>query len=331
MPSEELHRSHWHLVMHDRWLFDENILVLEARALLKAATRVCQSERCFDGRALLLGDNMSVVLSFSRCRAKSFPLLVQIRRLAALSFACNIKFSCRWLPSELNNSDAGSRRYDEFYDSSKDLTDKVKLGSATDSHEAVQASSEPESGGRVFPGGHVVSSSLVSSQGELIEADAHTAAGAPQRRTHAVAAASSDADPGEGGPRAEVVAAAREEGPVRLGGDGGRELEEPARPALGGVAKARPGNRHLRGSRRGQRWHYFRREPGRSRPSAAALGATQPAASGEAPGRGRGVQRQVELLGGGVGAAPWSWRASLRGARRSRWRRPRPSWWTARS
>ena len=55
--------------MADRWKHSDNILILEARALVKAAERVSNSRAVSDVRALLLGDNLGVILAFGRRRA----------------------------------------------------------------------------------------------------------------------------------------------------------------------------------------------------------------------------------------------------------------------
>ena len=67
-------------------------------------------------RALTLGDNMAVTLSFGRWRAREFKLIVQLRRVACLGLARGIKFYFRWHPSEVNNADAGSRAFDLSFD-----------------------------------------------------------------------------------------------------------------------------------------------------------------------------------------------------------------------
>eukprot|EP00959_Pyramimonas_sp_CCMP1952_P014945 316190-Pyramimonas_sp.AAC.1 len=71
--------------------------------------RIAQSVLGAACRQLILSDNMSVVLSFSRSRAKDFALLVQVRRFQAYCLARNLKVSVRWVPSELNPADYGSR------------------------------------------------------------------------------------------------------------------------------------------------------------------------------------------------------------------------------
>jgi hypothetical protein len=118
VPSHLLADNLWKNVMSDRWRYDEGILLLEARAIVKAAERIANSIPQSHCRSLILGDNMSVTLSFGRWRAREFKLLVQLRRVAALGLARGIKFYFRWHPSEFNNADEGSRRFDLNFDTS---------------------------------------------------------------------------------------------------------------------------------------------------------------------------------------------------------------------
>ena len=124
VPATVLNSEHWTLVMADRWMFHDDILVLEARAVLKAAYRIAHSAHGRNCHAVVLVDNMSVVLAMSRYRAKTFKLLVMIRRLASIALARGIRFHLRWIPSEFNYSDEGSRRYDAVIDRSKPSTEK---------------------------------------------------------------------------------------------------------------------------------------------------------------------------------------------------------------
>eukprot|EP00959_Pyramimonas_sp_CCMP1952_P235797 4927616-Pyramimonas_sp.AAC.1 len=59
--------------MADRWVFADDILRLEARALVKAASRAAHSQPVKDCRVLLLWDNLSVVLCFCRCLLYTSP------------------------------------------------------------------------------------------------------------------------------------------------------------------------------------------------------------------------------------------------------------------
>ena len=65
---------------------------------------------------------MATILCYSRCRSRDFNLLTLIRRVCAFLIVRNCSCSFRWVPSELNASDEGSRKFDVNYDASKDLT-----------------------------------------------------------------------------------------------------------------------------------------------------------------------------------------------------------------
>ena len=113
VPAASLRRELWHPKMWGKWRRDDDILVLEGRAVLKSLKRIALTRFGHDLRQLLLCDNMSVVLSFERCRSKNFKLLSLIRRFAAYCFSRNIHVAIRWIPSELNISDEPSRDFKE--------------------------------------------------------------------------------------------------------------------------------------------------------------------------------------------------------------------------
>lgn len=114
IDSRLLHRSLWKVAKYGRWTFEEGILVREARALLFGLRRGARCRPVRDKRLLFLTDNMSVCLAFARSRARNFGLLVQIRKWHAYCFARNLKCTIRWIPSELNASDAPSRYFDQI-------------------------------------------------------------------------------------------------------------------------------------------------------------------------------------------------------------------------
>ncbi|CAE7388043.1 unnamed protein product [Symbiodinium sp. CCMP2592] len=106
------------------WDFEEDISILEARALTKGVRRIALMPCSRDQRLLFLSDNMGVVLAFARSRSGQYGLLQQIRKANAYLLACNISASYRWLPSELNSSDEGSRLHGDL--SSKTLADQIR-------------------------------------------------------------------------------------------------------------------------------------------------------------------------------------------------------------
>eukprot|EP00974_Lingulodinium_polyedra_P100371 9722201-Lingulodinium_polyedra.AAC.1 len=74
--------------------------------------RIANSRRGFCVRQLFLLDNMSLALAFERSRTSRFGLLAIMRRFNAYALAKNTRCYYRWIPSELNSSDAPSRELD---------------------------------------------------------------------------------------------------------------------------------------------------------------------------------------------------------------------------
>ena len=98
--------------MADKCFFHDDMLRLEAQALVK-------------GRLLLLSDNISTVLCFNRGRSRHFKLLTQIRRFASVCLARNVRISIRWIPSEFNSSDKGSREHNNARDPTESLANHL--------------------------------------------------------------------------------------------------------------------------------------------------------------------------------------------------------------
>ena len=146
VPSAGLKRELWHPKIWGKWRFNENIFLLEAKAVFKGIKRILLTRYGHDMRQLVLCDNMSVVLSIERCRSRNFRLLLVIRKISAYCFARNVHLSIRWIPSELNVSDEPSRI--DGPEESKllvDLIDDVWIGDKITSqdHHAPQKAQHP--------------------------------------------------------------------------------------------------------------------------------------------------------------------------------------------
>jgi len=117
----QLGAGKWEKVTSGSWRYEfETITIREARALLHAVERIGHSRYGFGVRQLVLVDNLGVALSFTRCRAKNKMLLYLVRRSCAIRLGCNLLLSVRWIPSEFNSSDEGSREFNVI--GSKSLT-----------------------------------------------------------------------------------------------------------------------------------------------------------------------------------------------------------------
>lgn len=109
VPAKHLHHDLWEPKLWGRWKYDDDIIVLEARAAVKALRRVALSVFGVHVRQLFLLDNMSLVLALDRCRSRQHKLLKQVRIFCAYCLARGIQPAVRWIPSELNASDEPSR------------------------------------------------------------------------------------------------------------------------------------------------------------------------------------------------------------------------------
>ena len=68
-------------------------------------------------------DSLSMALAFDPARSRSYRVLQQIRRFAALALSRNVSPHVRWVPSELNSADEPSRT--TAADKSKKLIDLI--------------------------------------------------------------------------------------------------------------------------------------------------------------------------------------------------------------
>ena len=79
-----------------------------ARAQVRGAIR---PEEWYGTRRVTLTDNMSCVLALRRSRARSFRLLLLVRRACAIGLPFHCRQYFRWIPSEGNPADAPSCVY----------------------------------------------------------------------------------------------------------------------------------------------------------------------------------------------------------------------------
>ena len=65
---------------------------------------------------------LGLVLALTKGRSKTDTIRFLMRSIASYLLLANCKLYVRWVPSELNPSDSGSRLYGANYDAAKDMT-----------------------------------------------------------------------------------------------------------------------------------------------------------------------------------------------------------------
>jgi hypothetical protein len=114
VPDEVMAEDSWHDVFSIHMQRPEHITLLEGRGIVAALRHKLRSKHEFGKKHLHFNDNMSVVLLCSKGRSGSFGMLRVCRRIAALSLCADILLVVRWIPSEKNVSDKGSRRWEHL-------------------------------------------------------------------------------------------------------------------------------------------------------------------------------------------------------------------------
>ena len=79
-----LQKRDWRVVISQKCKFGDDMMLCEARALLRGLQVMVCAERVRNARILCLTDSMSCALAFERRRARNFKLLEQIRKLTTL-------------------------------------------------------------------------------------------------------------------------------------------------------------------------------------------------------------------------------------------------------
>ena len=112
LPDALLAEATWTTVSEGHWRYPgEKIGVLEGRVALMSVRHLARDPASQGSMVLLLSDNLEVCMDFDRGRARgSAPMLVLCRRLAAYALAGRMRICTRYVESERNPFDEGSRR-----------------------------------------------------------------------------------------------------------------------------------------------------------------------------------------------------------------------------
>ncbi|CAK0852660.1 unnamed protein product [Prorocentrum cordatum] len=114
IPEGLLQDSMWKTSYAAPFVFKEGIGDLESRATVSGVKHTLRSSGGFRSHHLHLGDNLGNVLGQEKGRMKNFTRLVCCRRLCALELATSARIHHRWIPSERNPVDKGSRLWEHL-------------------------------------------------------------------------------------------------------------------------------------------------------------------------------------------------------------------------
>ncbi|CAE8613278.1 unnamed protein product, partial [Polarella glacialis] len=103
-------QSRWVTHKEGRWRYKESIHLTEGRTSLMSLRRMARVVEHHGKRYLTLSDNLSSLCAFAKGRAKTYDLTALCRRSAALQIGCDIRWRQRYIESERNPCDEGSRR-----------------------------------------------------------------------------------------------------------------------------------------------------------------------------------------------------------------------------
>ena len=111
IPPHLLDPARYEFAWKHRFRNAEVIHMLEARGLWGVAKQLASYMQNYGAEALVLSDNMSIVLAIDKGRCADFKLLVVLRKLCALCLVSGLRLRVRWIPSESNLADKPSRAF----------------------------------------------------------------------------------------------------------------------------------------------------------------------------------------------------------------------------
>jgi hypothetical protein len=99
----------WREIVRWKWRRTGHINVLEMQAALAAVQRRARSMKNWDLRFLAYVDSLVTLGVFSKGRSSRSGPLYAARRLGAVLIATGMRWFWRWVPTDQNHADAGSR------------------------------------------------------------------------------------------------------------------------------------------------------------------------------------------------------------------------------
>ena len=133
IPADLMQADEWALSFAQRMSFPEHITLLEGRGIVAALRHKFRATRNFGKAHLHLNDNLGMVLATDKGRSSSMQILRVCRRIACLLIATSSTLCCRWIPSEANVADGGSRRWEHIRKGHTAASPKKSFGEKVES------------------------------------------------------------------------------------------------------------------------------------------------------------------------------------------------------
>ena len=102
----------WTVVASQPWKQPpSHITLMEAKTRTFNVRHIARAAATHGKKHLLCGDNMSTICMGTKGRASDHGMLVEARKVCAVSLAANLTIVDRWIPTRKNASDAASRKF----------------------------------------------------------------------------------------------------------------------------------------------------------------------------------------------------------------------------
>ena len=107
-----LNGNSWTVVASQPWKQPpSHITLMEAKTRTFNVRHIARKAANHGHKHLLCGDNMSTICMGTKGRASDHGMLVESRKVCAISLAANLTIVDRWIPTRKNVSDAASRKF----------------------------------------------------------------------------------------------------------------------------------------------------------------------------------------------------------------------------
>ena len=109
LPDSLCQADRWHTVIQGQWAHREHIMLMEGRSTLLCARREARNSHSHGCMLGVLSDNLSSTLAFDEGRSMIIGLLSLCRRMGAIVIGCRYRLRLRYVESDRNPADKGSR------------------------------------------------------------------------------------------------------------------------------------------------------------------------------------------------------------------------------